>query len=228
MCKIYGTPTLFIWLFELMRDRVSSHILPHRGRGLCTEEQPSCTCSAFCNHSCSHKRSAHDRTLTPVLPYRRPEGEPWTGNWIVLSCCCQPTESSASFLVWQPSKPHVSLYPFHIWLLLCLLGNHLCKSTRDTLHSWEEIYGMNTCCIYSSNILAPPGFIIKMMAAPSSTAQVASRASVWAGDRSSRHIRGSLLVPSHNLPPSESADGHAWFSCWKKSSRFPSLVWQLR
>ena len=36
----------------------------------------------------------------------------------------------------------------------------------------------------------------------------------------------SLLLPKCSLPAVDSEGGHAWFSCLKNSSRFPSLVWQ--
>ena len=53
-----------------MRDlRFSWHILPHKSRGRCTEVPASVTCSAFCNHSCSHTRSARGMTLMLMAMY---------------------------------------------------------------------------------------------------------------------------------------------------------------
>ena len=92
---------------------------------------PVCECPAV---AVCWAPPSHQWGQLPCLPHRTPEWGPWTGNWIVLSCCCQPTESSASFLVWQPSQPHVSLHPFHTWLLLCLSGSHPCKYPKRGPH----------------------------------------------------------------------------------------------
>jgi len=61
-------------------------------------------------------------------------------------------------------------------------GTGVFPTTHDTVCRWEEIYGMNTCWAYSSNVLAAAGFISRMMRAPSRTIQIASGVLVWEGD----------------------------------------------
>ena len=70
------------------------------------------------------------------LPCRTPEGGPWTGNWIVMSCCCQPSENSASFLVRRLPQTHVSLHPFRAWLFCAFQGIILVRIPNE-VRTWH-------------------------------------------------------------------------------------------
>jgi len=123
----------------------------------------------------------------------------------------------------RTSFPHLSRV-----MLFRLSGRYrsYTKSSRVADLYCVRTNGINTSFAYSSKVFAVPGFNIWTIAAPSSIMHVSSGAYVLGDIISSKHCRKSLFVPVRRFPVWDKDGGYSWFSCRKRSSRFPSHVWQ--
>jgi len=94
------------------------------------------------------------------------------------------------------------------------------KLPLDVLH-W-----MTTWWARSLNVLEVWSFNICTMTVASTTTELTVVASDWVWATPSRHTSNPILPPRCNLPTSDKAGGHAWFTWRKNSSKFPPRFWQ--
>ena len=148
-----------------------------------------------------------------------------------MSWCCQPAERSASVLV-RSLPNHMSHYTLTALRSCCASQGVIPVSIPNEVHTWhtaqirrniwnEYLLGIFIKCLGSCWLHhLKDGSSIKNY-----TGSIRGFSLRWR--QVLQACQNDLLVPSRNFPTSESAGGHAMFSCWMKSSRLRCLVWEL-
>ena len=94
------------------------------------------------------------------------------------------------------------------------------------IENFLYMYVIKISCVHFREFFAAVCFNICTKATASKTTLVVVGAPDLVSAISSMQVGSSLFVPEWLLPPSD-AEGHAWISQRKNSSKFPFLLWQL-